>query len=380
MSIICAFFCGKILTKMLRKNHLKKSIQWGYTDKNAFFDKNTHTYTLRGLYMTTIKDIANRLGIAVSTVSKGLNGAPDISEDLRQLVLDTAVEMGYKTKKMRKEEHKKLVIFVENMEYEGPDDFGHDLILGFQQMAYRDNWEVKVVPVNSHTQAREKYNTYMLKHGYSGAFAMGFALQDNWMKQIKTTDVPTALLDNYVPLNPHVGYVGTDSYEGIGLAVKRLVDLGHKKIAFLNGSPNSMVSDQRQEAYENSLKDNGLTPEPALTAYGYYVADSARFHVPGMLEAGATAIMCGNDLIASGVLEVCKEKGLKVPEDISVIGFDDIPLAKELTPPLTTIRQDRIELGKCAYFTLNSLMHKVSISKTMLRPQFIERESTANVK
>ncbi len=330
--------------------------------------------------MTTIKDIANKLGVAVSTVSKGLNGAPDISEDLRQLVLDTAVEMGYQTKKMRKEEHKKLAIFVENMDYEKPDDFGHDLILGFQQMAFRDNWEVKVVPISPAVQAREKYNTYMLKHGYSGAFAMGFALQDAWMKQIKTTDVPTALLDNYVPLNSRVGYVGTDSYEGIGLAVKHLASLGHTKIAFLNGSPNSMVSDQRQEAYENSMHDNGLELLPELTAYGYYVADSAKFHVPGMLNAGATAILCGNDLIASGVIQVCNDVGLKVPEDISVIGFDDIPIATELSPALTTIRQDRSELGKCAYFTLNSLIHKVSISKTMLRPQFIERASTGKVK
>lgn len=322
---------------------------------------------------TTIKDIANRLGVAVSTVSKGLNGAPDISEDLRQLVLDTAVEMGYKTKKMRKEEHKKLAILVENMEYEKDEDFGHDLILGFEQMAYRDNWTVKVVPVNAQLQAREKYNTFMLKHGYSGAFAMGFALQDNWMKQISKTDIPTALLDNYVPLNSRVGYVGTDSYEGIGLAVKELVSLGHKRIAFLNGSPNSWVSDQRQAAYEQSLRDNGIEPDADLTAYGYYVADSARFHVPGMLKAGATAIMCGNDLIASGVIEVCTSQGLRVPEDISVIGFDDLPIAEELG--LTTIRQDRLELGKCAYFTLNSLIHGVSISKTMLRPRFIVRKT-----
>ena len=326
---------------------------------------------------TTIKDIASRLGVAVSTVSKGLNGAPDISEDLRQLVLDTAVEMGYKTKKMRKEEHKKLVIFVENMEFADEEDFGHDLILGFQQMAYRDNWTVNVVRVNSNFQSREKYSTYMLKHGYSGAFAMGFALQDLWMKQISKTDIPTALLDNYVPLNRNVGYVGTDSDEGINLAVKQLVKLGHKRIAFLNGSPNSWVSDRRQEAYENAIKENDLELDPALTAYGYYVADSARYHVPGMLKAGATAILCGNDLIASGLYEVCEKEGLKIPEDISVIGFDDIPLATEISPTLSTIRQDRLELGKCAYFTLNSLIHKVSISKTMLRPEFIERESIA---
>ena len=91
------------------------------------------------------------------------------------------------------------------------------------------------------------------------------------------------------------------------------------------------------------------------------------------------AIMCGNDLIASGVYDVCIKSGLRIPEDISVIGFDDLPIASTISPSLTTIRQDRLELGKCAYFTLNSLINKVSISKTMLRPQFMERESIGKV-
>lgn len=330
--------------------------------------------------MATIKDIANRLGVAVSTVSKGLNGASDISEDLRQLVLDTAVEMGYKTKRMRKEELKKLVIFVENMEYLKEEDFGYDLVLGFQQMAYRDNWAVDVVAINSRIQARDKYDTYMLKHGYSGAFILGLALQDEWMEQIVNTTIPTALLDNYVKLNPNVGYVGTDSFEGFSLAVKRLKELGHTKIAFLNGSPNSMISNQRDDAYKAAMLENGLEYNEKLVAHGYYVAESAPYHVPGMLSEGATAIMCGNDLIASGVIDECRRRSFNVPKDISVIGFDDIPLADKLDPPLTTIRQERLEIGKCAFFTLDSLMNKVSVSKTLLRPKFIERKTCAKVK
>ena len=89
--------------------------------------------------MTTIKDIANHLGVSISTVSKGLNGASDISEDLRQLVLATAVEMGYQTKKMKKDAYKKLCLFIKNMDYESPDDFGYDIILGFKQAAFRDH-------------------------------------------------------------------------------------------------------------------------------------------------------------------------------------------------------------------------------------------------
>ena len=115
--------------------------------------------------MATIKDIANRLGVSVSTVSKGLNGASDISEELRQMVLDTAVEMGYATKRSKKTENRKLCIFIENMNYESIDEFGYDIVLGFKQNAFRHNWDVDIVAITPTVQAEEKYDTYMLKNG-----------------------------------------------------------------------------------------------------------------------------------------------------------------------------------------------------------------------
>ena len=327
--------------------------------------------------MATIKDIANRLGVSVSTVSKGLNGASDISEELRQMVLDTAVEMGYATKRSKKTENRKLCIFIENMNYESIDEFGYDIVLGFKQNAFRHNWDVDIVPITPTFQAEEKYDTYMLKNGYCGAFLVGFPLHDEWMRQLEDTTMPTVLFDNFIANNPNVCYIGTDSYEGIGMAVNHLFKLGHRDIAFLNGSLYSMISDQRQEAFESSMTELGLEIRPDLMARGYYVSDSAKYHVPGFLAAGATAIVCGNDLIAKGVMEECVQRGFRVPEDISVIGFDDISLAATYNPPLTTIRQERNELGKCAYVILNSLIHHISISKTLLRPKLIERESTA---
>ena len=128
--------------------------------------------------MATIKDIANRLGISVSTVSKGLNGASDISEELRQMVLDTAVEMGYSTKRSRKVENRKLCVFVENMDYEAIDEFGYEIVLGFKQNAFRHKWDVTVMPVTPAFQMEEKYDTYLLKNGYCGAFLMGISLHD----------------------------------------------------------------------------------------------------------------------------------------------------------------------------------------------------------
>jgi LacI family transcriptional regulator len=330
--------------------------------------------------MATIKDIANKLGIAVSTVSKGLNGASDISDEMRQLVLDTAVEMGYASKKMKTKGSRKVCILIENMDYENIEQFGYEIIVGFKLSAARRHWDVTVVPTNLNMQSAEKFDTYMLKNGYSGAFLLGFTLHDDWVKQLTKTNVPTVLLDNYIEHNSHVGYVGTDSYEGIDLAVAHLKSLGHKKIAFLNGSKNSMVSEQRQQAFLSSMLKHDLTPEEGLMEYGYYVPDCAKDHVPGFLKKGATAIMCASDLIATGVISDLNRQGLKVPKDVSVIGFDDLPIAAQLTPSLTTIRQDRIDLGKSAFLLLDGLVHNVAISKLLLRAKFIQRESTGPAK
>lgn len=326
--------------------------------------------------MATIKDIAERLGISVSTVSKGLNGASDISESLRQTVLDTAVELGYTTKQMRGRARRKLCIFVENMECETPEQFGYDIILGFRQSAFRRDCDVTVTPVTPAFQSAEKYDTYMLKNGYAGAFLLGLALQDEWISQFRSTSIPTVLLDNYIKKNPAVSYIGTDSFEGIDDAIEHLAGLGHTRIGLINGSRNSMISDQRWQAYADSMTAHGLPFSEDTMPYAYFVPEAAKPHVDKLLSMGITAILCGNDLIASGVIAECRARGVRVPEDISVIGFDDIPISAKLEPPLTTIRQDRIELGKCGFYALNSLIDHVPISKTLLRPQLIVRGST----
>ncbi|MDE6406286.1 MAG: LacI family transcriptional regulator [Lachnospiraceae bacterium] len=329
--------------------------------------------------MATIKDIAERLGISTSTVSKGLNGASDISESLRQAVLDTAVELGYTTRQMRGKDRRKVCLFVENMDYETPEEFGYDIILGFRQVAFRENFDVTVFPVTPSFQSTEKYDTFMLKHGFVGGFMVGFALQDDWMSQFNVTSIPTVLFDNYIRKNPLVASVGSDNLEGIDDAIVHLMELGHRHIALINGSWHSCISEQRRQAYIDSMTAHNLPFNEGTMPYGYYVADSAKDHIDRLLSMGITAILCGNDLLASGVIEECRKRGVSVPGELSVVGFDDIPLAARLDPPLTTIRQDRTELGKSGFYTLHSLINRIPISRTMLRPQLMVRKSTAQV-
>ena len=327
--------------------------------------------------MATIRDIADRLGVSQSTVSKGLNGAHDISETLRQQILDTAVELGYTKRGIEKKQNRKLCIFIENMDYYMDDDFGFDIILGFKQAAFKEKWAVEVIPVSHAFQKKRPYDAFMVGQGFSGSFICGFTLDDPWMKEIQNTKMPTIILDNYLKENPMVGSVGTDSDEGIELAVSHLVSLGHERIAFLNGEEQSMISRFRMAAYEKSLRAHHLSVNPDLVDHSPFDSDIDESIVTRFLECGATAILCGSDSIAYGVLAACKKAGRPVPEQVSVVGYDDLPTSVVSAPPLTTVRQDRIMLGKSSYYILYALINGVSLSRNLLRPTLIQRKSTA---
>ena len=330
--------------------------------------------------MVTLSDVAHRLGISSSTVSKALNGAYDVSDELRSQILTTAVSMGYLSPRMRKKDSHKLAVLIENTEYTSPDSFGYDLVLGFQHMAMQNGWHSDVLPFSPSLQTLDPYDTFMKHRGYSGAFLIGFALHEEWMLGIDQIQTPAVLFDNYAQNNPHVSYVGTDNYEGIHKCVSLLVSSGHRRIAFLNGSANCFVSAQRAEAFRRSMAEFQLPVLPELTGSGYFIPETASWFVSGFLQNKATAIVCSSDLLAQGAISECLLLGFHVPEDISITGFDDIPVAREMIPPLTTVRQDRLITGECAFHTLISLINRIPISKTILRATLMERSTVAPIR
>ena len=181
--------------------------------------------------MVTIKDIARELGVSPGTVSKGLNNAPDISEALKQKIVDTAISMGYKSSKLKLgSSGKKVCIFMENMDYESSGQFGFDIVTGFKQEALKEGFEVTLLPISPAFQGNEAYDSFMLKNGFSGSFCVGFALEDPWLKDFKKTTTPTVLFDNYISKNPKTCYVGTDNTEIMELIVSHLHHLGHKRL------------------------------------------------------------------------------------------------------------------------------------------------------
>lgn len=326
--------------------------------------------------MVTMDDIARALGITKGTVSKALSGAEDVSEGTRKLVLEKAVEMGY-TRIVRSSVRPKLVIFVENMFFEKPEDFGYDIVVGFRKMAEPAGFAVDVVPLDAATQRSMPYDEYIMRGNYRGALFLGLSLPDPWMRQFETCKTPTVLYDNHVPGNPNVTSVGVDNDEGMRMIVDHLTALGHKRIGHLGSARGAYVYQQRYNSFFLALREHKLDDKRTLAGNAYHMSECISKHLPRLLEQGCTAIVCSHDKLASSVLSHLDELGIRVPEDLSVVGFDDIPLSRYTSPPLTTVRQNRTELGKSAYYALSSQMNGVPISTLLLHAELVVRQSSA---
>ena len=249
------------------------------------------------------------------------------------------------------------------------------MIIGFRKMAEPAGLTVDVVPFTDKLQKSTPYDVFMLENDYIGSFVLGISLNDAWMKDFRTSHTPAVLFDNDIKGNPAVASVGVDNNEGMELAVEYLKSLGHKKIGYLSGALGSQVFLLRHRAFYGALKQNGLSSDPQLSGSSYYISECIQKHLPRLLDRGVTAIVCSHDQLANAALVQLKELGKRVPEELSIIGFDDLPISPYTDPPLTTIRQDRPKLGKCGYYALDSLLNDVPIGTILLHSQLVMRGS-----
>lgn len=135
----------------------------------------------------------------------------------------------------------------------------------------------------------------------------------------------------------------------------------------------------RHSAFLQALEQHQLESNPKHTGSSYYITQCMETHLPRLLQLGITAIICSHDQIANAAIIQCQQLGYNVPKDISIIGFDDLAISAYTSPPLTTIRQDRVQLGKSAYAALTSLMEQVEIGTLLLHAKLIVRDSTGKL-
>lgn len=329
--------------------------------------------------MATIREIADKLGVSISTVSKGLNGASDISASTRQMVLDAALEMGYAGKRGKHFFGKRVCIVVMQLPYSNINEFAYELTSGFRLAATQKGYQVSIITLEQLEATNSNYDKAMEALGYSGAFFVGLTENDAYLKQFQNTRIPTVLFEGYVR-NPMVSMVSSDLSEGIYQCVKHLYEYGHRTIAFINGPENCRSSNMRLQGYLHALRDFHLPERSELMTWcPYYPPEKAKNHVLEFLKAGVTGIVCANDYIAAAVISEARQYGKQIPQDLSVTGFDDIPLAQYMNPNITTINENRLDLGQTALKTLDALLHGDNLAICITHPRFINRGSTAAV-
>lgn len=329
--------------------------------------------------MPTMEDIARALGVSKGTVSKALSNAKDISDATRQAILEKAVEMGY-SRALRKANAPRIALFITNMEYKTPEDFGYYLVDGFRKAAEPAGFVVDLIPLTIQMQLDTPYDTFITRENYCGGLFLGLSMrQDPWMKDFETCKTPTVLFDNHISSNPHVTYIGTNNQEGMDLAIRYLHELGHTKIGYLSYELHAYIYQRRYYAFLQAMMERGLEANASMAGSAHHVSECLDKHLPRLLQQGCTAIVCSHDVLAHSVAVYCRELGLRIPQDISILGFDDIPLCRYTIPPLTTIRQDRENLGRSALYALTSQMNNVYVSSLLLHAELVERSSCAEV-
>ena len=335
--------------------------------------------------MTTIQDIADKMGVSKSTVSKALNDAPDISEALRKQVLETAVALGYTKLRRYKKPTKKACIIIEkeNMRYQEPHHFAYDILVGFRQMAEPAGFDVEIVPVDIKTQRSQHYDVFMLKHDYRGAFVVGFSLSDPWIQDFKISRTPAVLFDNYIVGNPSTAYVGIDNEEGMELAVSYLAGLGHRKIAYL-GVDNSLVfSADRKTGYMTALISHGLTVQPEYCIEVPAASQNEFQELRKLLlsEERPTAVLVSDDILALSLERICMEADISIPEDLSILSFNNSLFARLTSPQLTSIDINSGQLGMEAATQMISHIENPSLpaTKIIVPHQLIERDSCRRI-
>lgn len=325
---------------------------------------------------STLEDIAKRANVSKSTVSKAFSSATDIGEDTRKDILKAAEELGYKPK--HRNSLKRVGFLIQNTDYQNENDFAFQILMSFKSLCAENGYEVVIQSFDSNKSTEKTYESILEENEFIGAFIIGLDLEHTYFNQIATTGFPTVMFDNYID-NELVTGVSVDSILGISLAVEHLVKCGHKRIGLLNGNPCSMVSHERLNGYIVGLSQNRLAYDKSLTLFTDYCFQSGINAAEYFKEKQVTAVICASDIIAIGLIKKLKVIGIKVPADISVTGYDNIPLSQYMNPELTTIEQDRIRIGEAAFWALDDLIKGKKGVKIILPPKLIIRESTRKI-
>jgi LacI family transcriptional regulator len=292
----------------------------------------------------TIADVARTAGVSVPTVSKVLNGRGDVSEETRSRVQTALSTHGYRRRERTHATRQRLVELVltdlDNLYF-------LEVLAGAEQGAARGGAGLVVTAAHDRPGTSRDWIGGVASRRAVGVVLVVNRLAAGTMEKLSDLDVPVVLLDPVGGPDPRLPTVGATNFTGGLAATEHLVALGHRRIAVITGLPYLLCSQERLEGYRAALGRAGLPVDEDLVRYGDFQPGGGQRAAAELLALPdpPTAIFAGSDMQASGVYQEARARGLRIPEDLSVVGFDDVSICRFLSPPLTTVRQPLAQMA-----------------------------------
>lgn len=304
--------------------------------------------------MTTIRDLAKRAGVSVATVSRALNSYPDVNEETRQKVLTLARELNFKPSAMARglvtrRSNLVGVFFRDHINSDLLHPFFQEVIVGFKKTVGQAGFDLLFFTNQEEGHQDFSYARRCRHRQVDGAVVMGVNPHDPEVFELAASGIPCMAVDMDL-IGKRAGYVMSDSVQGAVTAVRHLYGLGHRRIGFISGIASTRPGHDRIIGYRKALEELRLpyrseyVEDGDFTQVGGYAAMQRLLR----LEQPPTAIFAAGDMMAIGAIAACRDRHLRVPEEMAVVGFDDIQIAGIVHPALTTIRQDKERLGAAA--------------------------------
>lgn len=333
--------------------------------------------------MSTIKDVAKKAGVSVSVVSKSFNNYADVKEETRQRIFAVAKELNYSpninAKNLSSKKQMTLGLISSGVLNDNEKDSNaFNIFKGVYQEVTNSRFELSIYLIDSHQQKQQSYVRYCRERNIGGAILQGIRTDDQYYKELIDSSLPCVVLDIMAEtVNGLIGSVSIDNAKACKEIAVHLLERNHRKLAVMAGTRATYVNSERMKGLAEALDLYGLELSDVDILEASFSEETAYALAKAYLQdKRPTAFLCFSDLMAFGVMQAVKEAGLRIPEDISITGFDDLLLSRYSQPPLTTIRQDFAEIGKLSARLLQDIIEGKSERQHMWVPhQLAERES-----
>ncbi|HTW06648.1 MAG TPA: LacI family DNA-binding transcriptional regulator [Acidimicrobiales bacterium] len=293
-----------------------------------------------------MSDIAIEAGVSVGTVSKVLNGSDRVSQETRDRVQDLLSARNYERRSAARAGPVPIVDLVLR---EVSNPWATEIIAGAVEAARKAHATV-AVNVLPDVGGHGSWLDDIFARGTKGVIVLLARLSEREKAALRSRGIPVAVIDPRGEPEPGVPTVGATNWSGAFMATRHLAELGHQRIAIITGPRDLFCSRVRMDGYRSAMEAAGLPVDPDLVRWGDFHVEAAFKHATTMLsmEERPTAIFAGSDLQAMGVLEAARLARMPVPAQLSLVGFDDIPLSRWMSPPLTSVRQPLAEMAATA--------------------------------